>query len=528
MKKILFILLILCSTGFSQCEGLVVSMSDSWGDGWNGNILTIGSESFTLNSGPIDEDCYTGEMNVPVTCGGGIYPSEVFWSILDYNNNVLLSGGAPFEGFLDDSLESPIYNEEYINDLILDKMELGIIPGLAASVIKNGEVIWTGTYGYANIEEGISVTENTNFMLASISKTVTATAMMQLYEDGLIRLFDPINQSLNFSVENPYYNEIDITNYMLLTHTNAIADNWNIMDGLSFGGGPTLELDYFLYNYLSPDGEYYNNSNFLYSEPGTYWHYSNVGFAINALIIENITGESFDEYCNQNIFGPLDMENTSWHLTGMDIDNIAIPYGWSNGEFTPLGNYWVPDYPSGQLRSNINELSNYLISYMQGGVYNSNNILDSSTIDYMLTEHVDDGWAGMSNGWGLGWYYKIQNGRTLWGHNGWMFGVATEMFYEPEQDIGVIILINGDGASVYNQIINIEIALLNFAEQYNMLMGDVNNDSALNVLDVIAMVSHILGNSNLIDEQVSCADINYDNALDILDVVAVVAIILGN
>jgi len=118
-KKIIVIIGIL---GFLfPCEGLVVSMSDSWGDGWNGNVLTIGSESFTLNSGSIGEDCYTGGMNVPVSCGGGMYPSEVFWSILDSDNNLLLTGGAPFEGFLDESLEPPIYNEEYINDLILEK-----------------------------------------------------------------------------------------------------------------------------------------------------------------------------------------------------------------------------------------------------------------------------------------------------------------------------------------------------------------------------------------------------------------------
>jgi len=81
------------------CDGLTVSMVDAYGDGWNGNVLTIGDESFTLDSGAAGEGCYTGGMDVAVTCGGGSWGSEVSWSISDAAG-VLLAGGAPFEGCL--------------------------------------------------------------------------------------------------------------------------------------------------------------------------------------------------------------------------------------------------------------------------------------------------------------------------------------------------------------------------------------------------------------------------------------------
>ena len=76
-----------------------MSMSDAYGDGWNGNVLTIGDESFTIDSGASAEGCYTGGSDVAVTCGGGSWQSEVSWSLSD-GDGVVLSGGAPFDGCL--------------------------------------------------------------------------------------------------------------------------------------------------------------------------------------------------------------------------------------------------------------------------------------------------------------------------------------------------------------------------------------------------------------------------------------------
>ena len=85
--------------------GLIVSMSDSWGDGWNGNVLTIGDASFTIESGASAEGCYTGGSDVAVTCGGGSWQSEVSWTISDADG-VVLSGGAPFDGCLGECPEA--------------------------------------------------------------------------------------------------------------------------------------------------------------------------------------------------------------------------------------------------------------------------------------------------------------------------------------------------------------------------------------------------------------------------------------
>jgi len=83
-----------------ECSGLIVQLSDSYGDGWNGNYLTIGGETFTIDTGSEESGCYTGPMDVPVTCDGGSWQSEITWSIMDTSGNILLSGGAPYSDCL--------------------------------------------------------------------------------------------------------------------------------------------------------------------------------------------------------------------------------------------------------------------------------------------------------------------------------------------------------------------------------------------------------------------------------------------
>jgi hypothetical protein len=85
--------------------GLIVSMVDAYGDGWNGNVLTIGDESFTIEDGASAEGCYMGGSDVAVTCGGGSWGSEVSWTVSD-GDGVVLSGGAPFDGCLGTCPES--------------------------------------------------------------------------------------------------------------------------------------------------------------------------------------------------------------------------------------------------------------------------------------------------------------------------------------------------------------------------------------------------------------------------------------
>ena len=126
-------------------------------------------------------------------------------------------------------------------------MEMNHIPGVSACVVKGGRVLWHGTYGYADVIDSVSVTDSTIFLLASTSKSVTATAIMQLWEKGLLGLDDDISDYLPFPVRNFHHPNSAITFRMLLAHTSSISYNYGAwMPYINWEGDSEISLEEFL------------------------------------------------------------------------------------------------------------------------------------------------------------------------------------------------------------------------------------------------------------------------------------------
>ena len=454
-------------------------------------------------------------------------------------------------------------NEQELIDFIESVMESDNIPGLSVSVVKGEHMIWNKSFGLANVEENIIVSDSTMFMLASVSKTVTATALMQLWENGAINLDSDINNYLPFNVRHPDFPLIPITAKMLLSHTSGIKDNWGVMP--YYDGDPEIGLGTYLEEYLVLGGELYNQDlNFTNQQPGTNFRYSNIGAALIGYLVESISMQPFNEYCNQYIFAPLDMDSR-WFLSELNINQIATPYqlgggegdncydigcgifdgnnpcqcddacvyygdccfdydeicgedgtGSGGAEFIPINHYGYADYPSGQLRTSAHDLAKFLIIYTNGGVYNNIRILDEETVEFMKEipyPNVDSLQA-------IIWYYKNQDNRTLFGHNGGDLGVITEMFISLSDEVGVIVLSNSEN---YSSIIEIEEAIFDFVDEYDFqLIGDINSDMTINVADVVLLVNLILEN-----QYSSAGDLNYDGSINIQDIILLVDIILS-
>ena len=456
-------------------------------------------------------------------------------------------------------------DENELLEFIESTMETHLIPGLSISIVKNNDIVWEKQLGYANIMNNVLVDENTMFILSSISKTVTATALLQLFEDGLFDINDDIDNYLPFEVNHPDYPLAPITFKMLLTHVSGIKDNWSVMS--YYDGDSELELGYYLEEYLTPGGEFYgSNSNFTNSMPGTNYSYSNIGAALIGYLVEEISNQSFNEYCNENIFEPLEMDNAFWFLSEINnLNQVASPYqvtggagdscyiigcgiydesnpcfcdfacidyedccsdyeevcgedgtGSSPGNLTEYEHYGYSDYPSGQLRTTSNNLAKFMSIYMNDGIYNDVIILESETIELIKTIH----YPLVNSMQGLMWYYKNQNGRTLFGHNGGDIGSSTDMFISFLDNLGVVLLTNSNN---HNAMIEIESAVFNFAEENDFtITGDVNNDGIINVLDIVQTVSLILTG-----EYEENSDLNEDGIVNILDIVQLVNIILS-
>jgi len=456
-------------------------------------------------------------------------------------------------------------DENELLEFIESTMETHLIPGLSISIVKNNDIVWEKQLGYANIMNNILVDENTMFILSSISKTITATALLQLFEDGLFDIDDDIDNYLPFVVNHPDYPLVPITFKMLLTHVSGIKDNWGVMS--YYDGDSELELGYYLEQYLTPGGEFYgSNSNFTNSMPGTSYSYSNIGAALIGYLVEEISNQSFNNYCNENIFEPLEMDNAFWFLSEINnLNQVASPYqvtggtgnscyiigcgiydesnpcfcdfacidyedccsdyeevcgedgtGSSPGNLTEYEHYGYSDYPSGQLRTTSNNLAKFMSVYMNDGIYSGLRILESETIELIKIIH----YPLVNSMQGLMWYYKNQNGRTLFGHNGGDIGSSTDMFISFSDNLGVVLLTNSNN---HNAMIEIESAVFNFAEENDFtISGDVNNDGIINILDIVQTVSLILTS-----EYEENSDLNEDGIVNILDIVQLVNIILS-
>jgi len=355
--------------------------------------------------------------------------------------------------FYNESQQQDIFSEQStdafnvnIDSLMLDSMIIAYqntysIPGIATLILKDDQIIWDNNYGYRNRELQLPVEDSTLFLIASISKTIVATATMQLWENGMIGLESNINNYLpaGFTVVNPNHPNDTITVKMLMTHTSSLDDNWTyVLNPLVTCGDSPIQLDSFLVNYFTPGGNYYyQNYNFQNFYPGDYWHYANVNAGLLALIVENLTGKTFDEYCRDSIFIPLAMNSTSWFLEGMDTNKIAVPYDGPN----PVCHQGSPLYPAGFLRTNTLELSNFLFAYMQNGIYNNSRILDSATVAYILTDQL--GYPiyeipGVETRQGLLWYNNKGIHDPAWGHGGSHIGCLTSMCFDPNGKWGFI------------------------------------------------------------------------------------------
>ena len=345
------------------------------------------------------------------------------------------------------------------------------VPGMAAAIVKNGRIVCTAVAGMANIEQQRPVTPDTLFLIASVSKTITATALMQLYDEGKFQLDDDINEYLPFRVRIPVAPNAPITFQQLLTHTSSIRDNTKYINcpgscayGSSFaslvtrGADSPISLADLVRGYLTPGGAYYNQAaNFEQRPPGTISDYSNMGIALAGYLVELISGTPFDQYCKENIFTPLGMEKTSWRLAGIDESLLAMPYNKTSSGFVPYGQYGEPDYPDGMLRTSVTELARFLIAYMDDGLYNDQQILKPTTVGNMLRGHLS-----RHPSQGFVWFKRSIGGRTVWGHDGSDNGAGAEMWFDPVKDQGVILATNG----VWNDVSRLLSSLFREADSY--------------------------------------------------------------
>jgi len=253
--------------------------------------------------------------------------------------------------------------------------------GVSVAVVKNDKLVFSKGYGLANQETKQPATNESIFLIASISKTITGMAVMQLAEQGKLGLDTDINQYLPFKLTNPKNPNAIITCRHLMTHTATIVDAYYEQVAnpalYTFGGDPTLSLADFARAFFTPGGTYYSPNTFGSGSPGGRYEYTNLGIALLGYIVEAVARKPFDQYTNEMIFRPLGMTKTSWRLRGLPAAELAMPYTDGN---KPYGHYTFADYPNGGLRTTVNDLSKFLRAVMLGGAFEGRRVLSAGSV----------------------------------------------------------------------------------------------------------------------------------------------------
>lgn len=352
----------------------------------------------------------------------------------------------------------PRTQDTSFNQKIMALMRLTGFRALSACVIIDDQVVWSEGYGFYDVSKEKHTTPETIYILASITKTIVGTALMQLYEQELFDLDDDVNQYLPFELRNPTYPDEPITIRMLLSHTSSLNRNEQMSYyWMNFSGDPPFSFfpEPYLREFLLPGGAYYDDTVWSTDyKPGEQAMYANVGFDLLSYLVELISGEPFLQYCDSHLFQPLEMYNTSFNLSRLPLEQVAVPYQRYAGRYyridelgfvfvndTPPEMYWRPRfYPAGGLYSTATDLSHFLIMHMNDGMYKDTRILKKETVELMHQIQ-----PGNALGYGLAWMQTVISPRLIAsGHAGDLPGTDTWMLYNKTKDIGVIYLANGN------------------------------------------------------------------------------------
>jgi len=351
------------------------------------------------------------------------------------------------------------------------------LAGVTACIVKGDKIAWSKGYGWADIENKIPMTPEKVQNIGSISKTITATAVMQLWEKGLFNLEDDVNGYLPFTVKNPRYPDAVITFRQLLSHRSSIKDGPSYDESYACGD-PSISLETWLTEYFTPGGKYYNaEENFHTWKPGEEGEipakpraYSNVGFGLLGYLVERISGGDFSEYTKAHVFKPLGMDESGWFLSEVDIGNHAIPYTYipeesdseentaldslslryperilrtrrdkdsppEKGAFMPHCLYSFPNYPDGLVRTSLNQLAHFLTAYINNGEYQGKRILKEETVKLMLSDQH----FGRALCWNS---FDFDQEAGIWGHGGSDPGINTLMLFRETDKVWVIVFNN--------------------------------------------------------------------------------------
>jgi CubicO group peptidase (beta-lactamase class C family) len=299
------------------------------------------------------------------------------------------------------------------------------LPGVTVGIIRDQRLVWARGFGLADAQRGVPATGQTLYRLSSISKLFTALAILQLRDQGKLKLDDPVGEHLSwFHWRDPRGR--DITIRQLLTHTAGLPRDpaGSFWDDFRFPTRTDIRTDL-----LGVE---------LTFAPGTRWKYSNLGYALLGEVVAARSGMPFEKYVEKQILGPLGMSRTS--VTPVQGAQTAVGYGRRQGT-RRQARPWSEVKglaPAAGVASSVEDLARFISWQLRGGAP----LLKEGTLAEMYrVAWLHDDWK---SGQGLGFLVQRQGRATVVGHWGWLAGFQTRIALCPAEKVGVIVLTNAD------------------------------------------------------------------------------------
>ncbi|MBG6236157.1 CubicO group peptidase (beta-lactamase class C family) [Pedobacter sp. CAN_A7] len=330
--------------------------------------------------------------------------------------------------------------------------------GLSVAVVKDNKIVYTHAFGLKNTESQTPMTETDVFRIASISKSFSATAMMQLVEQGKLSLSDDFSDLVGFKVRNPAYPETVITLKMVLSHTSSINDSQGYfnLDVINPAKNPDWAKCYNKY------------------QPGKGYEYCNLNFNMVGTIIEKESGERFDQYVKHHILDPLglyggycvDSLDSTRFVTLYEYDAATKSFTASPTAYAPrreeiknyVMGYSTPIFsPTGGMKISAPDLAKYMTMHMNMGKYDGVHVISKKSAKIMQTQ------VSTEDGYGLA-IRSVDNlipGKSLKGHTGSAYGLYSSMFFHPKEKFGIVVITNGANPVESNGFVNLTAEVIN-------------------------------------------------------------------
>jgi CubicO group peptidase (beta-lactamase class C family) len=296
-------------------------------------------------------------------------------------------------------------------------------PGVSVLVGQNGKIIYERGFGLADVENKVKVTPETKFRIGSITKQFTASAILKLQEQGKISVNDKLSK---FFPDFPRANEVSV--HQLLTHTSGIhsyTDKPEFMDKVT----KPISSDE-LVRFFKDDPYDFN--------PGEQWRYNNSAYFLLGMIIEKVSGKTYEQFLKETFFTPLQMNNTGIHTATAKLSNEAKGYQKSDEKYTATINWdmsWAGG--AGAMYSTVEDLFKWNEAMFDGKVLNEASMKAAFTPVLLSNGQLPQG-VKYGYGWGLGEYRGLDQIQ----HSGGLHGFISQLLRVPKENLTVVLLTN--------------------------------------------------------------------------------------